>query len=241
MATLDLIALFSILATLLGYYAYYFLTGTRVFRNMFIAETEGGAPALQLFMATKITGFVTMGLLPALLYVILFHNQLSVIGLGMGDSGKYWYLLAGLPVIAVMVSFMTSRSPETLSRYPELRFSEWTPSRLLLSTLAWILYLFAYEFLFRGLLLFALCYAYGPVISVVINVALYSSFHLPKGAGETLGAILLGLLLCCCALLTSSFFLPFLIHTSLALSTHYFTILHNPDMRIVVRRNPIHP
>ena len=66
----------------------------------------------------------------------------------------------------------------------------------MLNLLGWAIYLFGYEFLFRGILLFPLAETVGVWPAIAVNIALYSATHIPKGLDETLGAIPLGLVLC---------------------------------------------
>ena len=61
------------------------------------------------------------------------------------------------------------------------------------SVIGWGLYLFGYEALFRGTLLFALFRAAGAWPAIVISTIVYALAHLDKRAGEVLGSIPLGL------------------------------------------------
>ena len=45
----------------------------------------------------------------------------------------------------------------------------------------WFLYLFGYEFLFRGVLLIPLIDPLGMWPAIAINIAVYSATHIPKG------------------------------------------------------------
>lgn len=82
-------------------------------------------------------------------------------------------------------------------------------------------------------MLFSFHASSGTGIALAVNVIAYSAVHIPKGLGETPGAVPFGLLLCMLALLTGSILLPFLVHLSLALSAGFFSIRHNPEMKFM--------
>lgn len=112
-----------------------------------------------------------------------------------------------------------------------MRLSTWGQKEVLISISGWALYLLAYEYVFRGLLLFSTAEAFGAWPAVGINLLLYSVFHIPNGKKETLAAIPFGLVLCIVSLLTGSFWMAFLLHLILSTSTEMFSIHYNPDMR----------
>lgn len=227
-----MIALISIFAALIGNLVLYRIYNLRQLEflskdNRHMNTTKTGS-----YMFCKLSGFTLFGLIPGILIFVLFPQSLSQFGLSFGQINVYWYLLC-LPVLIVGVNFFLANNPDTFKRYPEMRFSEWTNLRLAVLVIGWTIYLLGYEFLFRGLLLFSVYYSYGLFVSVSVNLIIYSLVHLPKGKAEMLGAIPFGILLCSLSLLTGSIILPFLLHLSLALSTDFFTIHYNPDMKYI--------
>lgn len=184
------------------------------------------------FLIRKINGFIICGWIPGILFFTFFTQSPADIGLSLGLNKVYRYLF-GIPLIIVGINYFLANNPAIFSRYPQMRFREWTKARLALSAVGWTIYLFGYEFLFRGILFFLVYHSYGLFASLAVNVIIYSAAHISKGKAEMIGAIPFGILLCCMSLLTNSIILPFLIHLSLALSTEYFSILYNPDMKLV--------
>jgi membrane protease YdiL (CAAX protease family) len=59
-----------------------------------------------------------------------------------------------------------------------------------------VLFLIAYEWFFRGLLLAGFSSWVGVRYSIIINVLLYALIHIPKSKKEAMGCLPLGLLLC---------------------------------------------
>jgi len=182
------------------------------------------------FSLVKLTGVVLFGVLP-LLVLLSSGVDPAEYGLQKGDNAGYWYLFIGLPLLIVAISAFASRNQETMNLYPDLKFRTWTPGRLTILTAGWLLYLTAYEFLFRGFLFFSCYYSFGFTTAAIINIVLYSLAHIPKGIKETAGAIPFGLLLCWITWLTGSIWIPLIAHLSLALSTQYFAIYHHAEMK----------
>ena len=60
---------------------------------------------------------------------------------------------------------------------------------MLTEGLGWFIYLFGYELLFRGILLFPLVAAIGVWPAIGVNIALYSATHIPKGVEETIDVV----------------------------------------------------
>lgn len=185
-----------------------------------------------IFLIRKIKGFVLFGWIPGIIVFTFSHISPAEVGLSLGLIKDYWYLF-GMPFIIIGINYFLANNPFIFNRYPQMRFSEWTKTRLALSATGWAIYLLGYEFLFRGILFFLVYHSYGLFASLAINVIVYSATHIPKGKAEMIGAIPFGLLLCSMSFLTNSILLPFLIHLSLALSTDFFSIHYNPDMKLV--------
>jgi len=97
---------------------------------------------------------------------------------------------------------------------------------------SWLLYLAAYEFLFRGFLLFTLESAIGLWAALVTMTVLYSMAHLHKGLNEVLGAIPFGVILGFLAFKSGSFWPAFFVHACLAISNDFFALAGHPEMSI---------
>ena len=98
------------------------------------------------------------------------------------------------------------------------------------------MYLLAYEFLFRGVLLMLLVPAIGVWPAIIINTSLYSATHIPKGAKETIAAIPFGIALCVITLHTGSILGAFLTHLLLSQLNDYGALYFNPEMKLVRKK-----
>jgi uncharacterized protein len=120
-------------------------------------------------------------------------------------------------------------------KYPQLRIKIWTLKYSIISLSGWFLYLFGYEFFFRGILLYTCFRAFGFWPALIINIILYAIVHIDQGAGLSLGSIPMGILLCMITLLTGSFLFAFIIHFWMAMNNEIFSIYNNPDLMFSIR------
>jgi len=222
--------LFAITATILGYYGYYYLSHSSQSKSWFEKRFKGDQFWMRWISFQKTIGFVFMGLIPITLYISLFDGNIADFGLSPLNLFHHWYWLAGLAVILLLVNSYSAKKSDLQQQYPQMRLQHWTGKRFLISSLGWTLYLLAYEYLFRGLLLFSSYEAFGIWPAIAINVAIYSAVHMPKGAGETIGAIPFGILSCLITLETGTILIPVFAHVVLAVSMEFFTIKFNPEM-----------
>jgi membrane protease YdiL (CAAX protease family) len=230
--------IFAITATLLGFYGYFFLSHSAILKKYFSGRFSGDLLRMNGVLFHKLAGCLFMGILPAAFYLILFRAAPPHFGITLTHLLANLEWMGGISVVIVLVSSQLARSPKLMQQYPEMRINRWTARRFAVSSLGWIAYLTAYEVLFRGFLLFASLEAFGYWPAIAVNVAIYSAVHLPKGIGETLGAIPFGILACVLTINTGSILIPLFAHISLAVSMEYFTIKYNPEMSFVKISNP---
>ena len=106
--------------------------------------------------------------------------------------------------------------PSFYTGYPEIRFARWSRSLALLDLVAWLVYLVAYEFLFRGFLMLSLVPAFGVWPAVLVTSALYIYSHVPKYPPEVVSCLFLAPLFAVATLTTGSIVCPILVHTFFA-------------------------
>jgi hypothetical protein len=80
-----------------------------------------------------------------------------------------------------------------------------------------IVFLVAYEWFFRGLLLMSLCAWMGNTWGVIANVSFYTAIHFYKGRKEMIGCIPLGILLCIFTLWWQSVWPAIIFHVQIAI------------------------
>jgi membrane protease YdiL (CAAX protease family) len=229
--------IFAITANILGYFGYYYFGHSTVMKKYFAQRFYGDAFWINWILFKKFSGFLFMAILPALFYAILFHGHPTDFGITIQHIMVNWKWLLIIPVVLVLINSLLARGSALMQQYPQMRISNWTGGRFLLSAIGWSAYLLAYEYLFRGLLLFSSYEAFGVWPAIAINVAIYSAVHIPKGMGETLGAIPFGILACVVTFSTGTILIAVIAHISLAVSMEYFTIKYNPDMYLITFKN----
>lgn len=79
-----------------------------------------------------------------------------------------------------------------------------------------LLFLFAYEFYFRGVMFFMLIDLVGLLFGVLLTTVLYVTMHIFDAKEEIFGAIPFGILLCLMTFFTQSIWAAFLIHITLS-------------------------
>lgn len=79
-----------------------------------------------------------------------------------------------------------------------------------------ILFLFAYEFFFRGVIFFSLLQCFDLYTSILITTILYVLIHSFDSRAEILGAIPFGIVLCFLTYFTNSIWIAFSIHMTLS-------------------------
>ena len=135
----------------------------------------------------------------------------------------------GCLFLVIPLAYFSAKKPKNLQNYPQIRAKLWTRKTLFINLLGWALYLFGYEFLFRGVLFIPLEDALGVWPAIAINVALYSATHIPKGLDETLGAIPLGVVLCLLTLASGTIWIAFIVHLAMAWTNSITALKHNPE------------
>ena len=186
---------------------------------------------ISFYVWRKISGLLILGVLPALVAWLFFRLSPLDMGFIFGGTLHLWPWLAGASLLFIILNIFNSKSPELRAIYPELRLREWDIKELSIAIGGWILYLTGYEFLFRGLLLFSCYEAFGLWPAIVINLALYSALHLPKGLKEATAAIPFGALLCYLTLESQSILPAIIIHSVQAISCEIFCTYRNPEMK----------
>lgn len=225
-------AVVSILLTAACFGIYWFLAISEPIKARFFANHPTEKAWIRFVFYQKMMGVLWLGIVPGIIVLTTTDFTLTTLGLnlqGLGESATYIGIMG---VLILVMNFFSTRKAEHQAYYPQMRVAVWTPKVLFINGFAWFAYLFAYEFLFRGILLF-LCYPLlGFWPSVAINLALYSTTHIPKGAGETFGTFLYGLILCYVTISTGSFLVAFVTHLIMALSNDLFSIYHSKTMRV---------
>ena len=219
------------------YYLYYYTSESKSMQRViqrFFSEEDNG---LALFFYKKICGLLFLGIIPGIVYFTVFDASGDKFGLSFSHLSSSFLLIAGLILLTAVVLFFHHRGKpdrSTLQFYP----SQWNTSLFMLNALGWSLYLIAYEFLFRGILLFE-CYEHlGFWPAVAINVSLYSAIHMVNGKDQTAGALVFGTLACYFALTRGTLLIPIFMHLSLSILSNFYSVKNMQHLQMS-RENPV--
>lgn len=161
-----------------------------------------------------ITAFILLGILPGLQIILLFKDSLKEYGLQTGDwrSGLS-FIIWLFPLIAVLLLYPSSNTQEMISYYPlDKEAGSSVFSFLRFEILRIGFFYTAWEFFFRGFMLFGLRKYVGDWLAICIQTIPSCLWHIGLPAGEIFASILGGILFGVMALKTNSILYPFILH-----------------------------
>ncbi|MFQ5334644.1 MAG: lysostaphin resistance A-like protein [Flavobacteriales bacterium] len=217
------------------YALYWWLSSSAAVRKRFNSILGNEKSLLWHTLYQNLCGFVLMGMIP-LLYLLIAGESLPAYGLNSAGLAVSFLWVAVLGCIIWGANFFLARRESNLKHYPQIRAKNWTVATLALAGAGWLIYLLGYEFLFRGWLFFSCLQAMDVWPAIFVNVLIYALAHLPKGMGETLGAIPFGILLCWLTYSSDNIWAAFGLHACMALSNLYLSFYYHPEMKLVKRK-----
>jgi membrane protease YdiL (CAAX protease family) len=158
-------------------------------------------------------------ILPMLVIIFLRRNTLDF-GLRLGNR-RIWVLHVGITcLIALPLVYLASRTSSFQGYYT---IDEFNPARYFLETTAFLL---AWEFMFRGFLLFGLKDRLGE-LSILMQMVPFVLLHIGKPEVETISTIVMGIYLGYIAYRGNSYWPAFIIHLFLNVSLVFFVNLYS--------------
>lgn len=172
--------------------------------------------------------FVLMFVVPVLYIKLVMKRPLSDFGFDLGDIkwGSKW--LITIPLLVVPLIYISSKMPDIRAEYPLAKSLLSDQSHLYIYELGYIIfYYIAWEFFFRGFLLFGLKERFGAVNAILIQTISSCLVHIDKPEGEIIGSIVIGILFGMIALRSRSIWWVFLLHISIGVLTDLFIIYYH--------------
>lgn len=232
----DLIISLPILLTLVFFTLYWFVSKSNKIKNLFYQKYDFDRASLNHIFFTKYFGFFSMGVIPTIVCTSFLPN-ITIENLGFTfiyDTTLFSLLwILGLSALVIPLVYFSAKKDKNLINYPQIRAKKWTIRTVLINALGWFLYLFGYEFLFRGVLLIPLIEPLGMWPAIAINTALYSATHIPKGLDETIGAIPLGIVLCLLTISSGTIWIAFIVHVVMAWTNTFTALKYNTEMQFL--------
>jgi membrane protease YdiL (CAAX protease family) len=161
---------------------------------------------------------------PALLAWLVLPRTVSEYGVGGAEVQLTFFWILGLGGTLPFLPYFSARREDMQAYYPQVRVREWTRGLYVINSLIWIVYLGAYEFLFRGFILTGCLQTMGLWPAIAITTAISSATHMPKGPKETFGTIPFSIILCLAMAQTGAIWAGYIVHVLLALANDYFAL-----------------
>jgi len=210
---------------LLTLYWYY---GNADFFLRMIPVLQSGYPGDIYSHIMQFAAFFLLTFIVPVLYIKLYRKEsLSAYGVQIGD-GRFGlrFVLIAVPFIVVPLIYIAAGMPDIRAEYPLARVLFERREWLFWYELAYVIfYYIAWEFFFRGFLLFGIKKYWGAMPAVLIQTISSCLIHLGKPDGEILGSILIGILFGAIALRTRSVWYVFILHAAIGVLTDLFVLL----------------
>lgn len=170
--------------------------------------------------------FLLMLVVPALFIRWYWKRPFADFGCARGD---YAYgvklIVVVIPLVIVPLTFVASHMPDIRQEYPLSMVLFSRRDLIVWYELAYvILYYTAWEFYFRGFLLFGLKDYFGATNAILIQTIPSCLIHLGKPEAEIIGSIFAGLLFGALAIRTRSFWYVMVIHAAIGVLTDLFIL-----------------
>ncbi len=197
------------------------------FRARF-ADRFGSADAVEWLAYTymHICTFLLFFLVPAAVIVFVFKQPLSEFGFRVGDWRFGLKFLALWIAVITPVVYANSFMPDFQREYPLVPLAGRPVGWFFLWALIYLVYYIGWEFLFRGFMQQGLKPALGPFYAICAQTIPSTILHFGKPQGETVSAILAGVVFGAVALRTRSFLWTLLAHFYVGMANDLFCLIN---------------
>jgi hypothetical protein len=203
----------------------YYYTSRRFFREYLFESFQGfPQPFLIEYLYWFIGDFLTFFIVGALIIKFVLKENLKDYGLQLGDyktGVKISFLFFGVMIVLI---WFVSATPAFADKYPHLTEAKSNWNVLLIYEAGMLIYMIAWEFIWRGFMLFGLEKKFG-YYSVLFQMIPFVILHNGKPFLETFGSIFGGIALGILALRTRSFYYCVIIHIGVMFSIDLISTL----------------
>ena len=175
------------------------------------------------------SAFLLLGLIPVLIITFGFNERLKDYGLTVGDKKAGMLSLVVLtPLIVLALIYPSSQTAEMKNFYPFDPAAHLSIQNFIqLEFWRVILFYTAWEFMFRGFMLFGLRKYVGDSMALCIQVIPSCLWHIGMPSGEIISSIPGGILFGILALRTRSIIYPLILHCIIGISMDLLIVVTN--------------
>ncbi|NOX16681.1 MAG: CPBP family intramembrane metalloprotease [Chlorobi bacterium] len=204
----------------------YYYTSRRFFRIHFYHSVFAGNEnaALIEYLFWFVGDFVTFFVLGILIIKFLLKEKIRDYGLTFGDYRTGFYFTFIFLFVMIPILWVVSSYPAFTAKYPHLSSAKGDWGIFFIFEAGMLIYMFAWEFVWRGFMLFGLEKRFG-YYAVLLQMIPFVILHNGKPEIETFSAILGGIALGALALRTRTFLYGVFVHFGIMFSIDLFSAL----------------
>lgn len=203
----------------------WYFTSRRFFaENLFNYFSNNQNVDLLSFLYWFVGDFFSFFVLPVLIIFLVLKDKPKNFGLQVGDHKAGLKISLYFILVMLVISWFASSSYSFKETYPLLQRTKESWSLFFIFEAGLFLYVFAWEFIWRGFMLFGLEEKFG-YYAVLIQMIPFVILHNGKPFPETLGAIIGGIALGILAFRTRSFLYCVIVHISVMFTIDLFSVL----------------
>lgn len=171
--------------------------------------------------------FLLLGVIPALTVRFVFHEKLSAYGVEIGDWRRGLQMVAILfPLIALLLLYPSAFNPEMHRAFPyDKSAGDSLVAFVRFELMRGGLFYIAWEFFFRGFVLFGLRRHVGDALAICIQTIPSCLWHIGGPGGELFSSIAGGILFGIMALRTRSIVWPLSLHYLIGVTTDLLMVI----------------
>jgi len=204
--------------------SWYFTSRTFFRLNLFNYFSSSQNVDLYSYLYWFLGDSISLFILPVFVIIIFIKEKPKNYGLQFGDYKSGLKISFYFIIIMVIIIWFASSSASFQSTYPLLQRTKESWGLFLVFEAGLLIYIFAWEFIWRGFMLFGLEEKFG-FYAVLIQMIPFVILHNGKPPIETFGAIIGGIALGILAFRTRSFLYCVIVHMSVMFTIDLFSVL----------------
>lgn len=203
----------------------WYYTSRRFFRAYLFDYSPSGYDVYLIeYLYWFLSDFLTLFILSSLVIKFVLKENLSDYGIALGDYKTGLKISVIFLAVMLPLIWIVSSTESFVQKYPHLHNAKESWNVFLIYETGMLIYMFAWEFIWRGFMLFGLKEKFG-YYSVLIQTIPFVILHNGKPELETFGAVFGGIALGILALRTKSIYYCVAVHIGVMISIDFISAL----------------